>query len=354
MASIYKRNNTIYISWYDQIKKKKLSKSLNLKYSKSNWANAKKIALEFEHQLSKSFEEFKKLDINKSSIKAAFEHFLKINQNKHKNTITEYKIFREKFQLSFNFHDDCSVINKSSVEDWLLKISKLKRTVKGKEVDYSKNSKHSYAKVLKKFLNFLFEYNYLPTFKINSELIPRAEIKQIVVFDENDLNTFIEKLADKNDNFKMAMHLLIYTGLRPTDIYNITVKQIDVKASLLSYYSEKTKEFLKVPIHHKLLNLIELHIQKNNLTAHDKLIQYASEKNIGLAFRRYLKEIGLDKKGYTLRTFRKSFISLAHASGIDLSTVSKLVGHHNILTTQKYYNKFNLLKAKSELTKINF
>jgi len=354
MASLYKRNNIIYIAWYDPITKKKMSKSLKLEFTKSNWIKAKQIAAEFEKQLSASIDEYKKLNLTIGSIENAFEHFLRINQNKNKKTIQEYKNFKTKFQTSFNFTDECSVINKNSVEEWLLLIANLKRIKNGVEVPYSNNSKHVYAKVLKKFLGFLFEYNYIAHFRVNSALVPRAEIKPILIYDETDSSKFLEELKSKNNNFKMTMHLLMYTGLRPTDIYNLRICDIDCKNDTISYYSEKTKEFLRVPIHNILAKNLKTYIKDSKLTGDDKLLNYTNASNIGKAFRRYLVEIGLNNKGYTLRTFRKTFISNAHANDVDISTVSKLVGHHNILTTQKYYNKFNILKAKSELAKIKF
>ena len=84
------------------------------------------------------------------------------------------------------------------------------------------------------------------------------------------------------------------------------------------------------------------------------LISYTSLHNIGRAFREFLKEIGLDNKGYTLRTFRKTFISKAHESNVDYATLSQLVGHSNIRTTAKYYTKFSLSKQQDEISKISF
>ncbi|MDD3559131.1 MAG: hypothetical protein PHW27_11245, partial [Melioribacteraceae bacterium] len=42
----------------------------------------------------------------------------------------------------------------------------------------------------------------------------------------------------------------------------------------------------------------------------------------------------------------------AHDCGIDLATVSKLVGHKQITTTAKYYNKISISKQLKELQKL--
>ena len=53
---------------------------------------------------------------------------------------------------------------------------------------------------------------------------------------------------------------------------------------------------------------------------------------------------------YSTRIFRKTFISQASQS-MDLSMVSKLVGHSSITTTTKYYNKVELARKAIELEK---
>jgi integrase len=145
--------------------------------------------------------------------------------------------------------------------------------------------------------------------------------------------------------------MLLYTGLRPSDIYNIEVKDIDMEANTFNYYSEKTDEYFQLPIHRELRPILYDRIKE---VKEGKLFMYETIGNIGRAFRRYLKKLNLNNKGYTLRTFRKTVVSLMHDSGVDLATVSKLVGHKQITTTEKYYNKLSLQKKSDELNKLKF
>jgi len=43
-----------------------------------------------------------------------------------------------------------------------------------------------------------------------------------------------------------------------------------------------------------------------------------------------------------------------HNCGADLATVSKLVGHRQVTTTEKYYNKLSILNKSNELNKLRF
>jgi len=303
---------------------------------------AKQMAKQLQDLLDEQKVELRSLGIEKVTIQGAFDHFKQINSDKHPKTLYEYDWFYERFSETFQTEDPCTVINKRSTEAWLSTTRLL---------PYSKNTLHSYCKVLRKFLGFLFEYSYTPVFKINKDVILRPEVKAIITFSDDDIKTFFESLGTKNNNFQTTMYLLFYTGLRPSDIYNISVADIDFERSIFQYYSEKSKEHFIVPIHDELIPILKSRCEE---IVEGGLLNYKKISNIGKAFRRYIDEdkIKLTGKGYNLRTFRKTFISLAHDGGMDLATVSKLVGHRQITTTAKFYHKLNISKQTTELNKL--
>lgn len=340
MASVYKKNNRIYISYYDQALGKSRDRSTGLSFTRENLKLANQMAQQLQKELDQYNDKLKTYGIEKVTIKTAFEHFKRINEDKHPKTKYEYDWFYKIYTKYYSEEEPCTIINKLNSEDWLSEIRKL---------PYQRNTLHSLVKVLKKFLGFLFEYNYTPVFKINKNVLIKPEVKAIITFSEDDVSEFFNNMDDKNSNFKTTMALLFYTGLRPSDIYNINIDDLDLKNGLMRYYSQKTDEHFVVPIHKDLIPILE---HRCNEVKSGKLLDYDRVDSIGKAFRRYLKKIGLLGKGYTLRTFRKSFITSAHDSGMDLATVSKLVGHHNITTTARYYNKLSINKQSTELNKI--
>lgn len=340
MASVYKKNNRIYISYYDQALGKSRDRSTGLSFNRQNIKLAKQMAQQLQNELDEYNDKLKTYGIEKVTINTAFEHFKRNNSDKHPKTKYEYDWFFEIFKKYFSEEEPCTIINKLNTEDWLSNIRNL---------PYQRNTLYTLSKVLKKFLGFLFEYNYAPVFKINKDVLIKPEVKSIITFSEDDITKFFDNMDDKNSNFKTTMSLLFYTGLRPSDIYNITTDDLDLKNNLMRYYSQKTDEHFIVPIHQDLISIVE---KRCSEVKSGKLLDYDRIDSIGKAFRRYLKKIGLLNKGYTLRTFRKSFITAAHNSGMDLATVSKLVGHHNISTTAKYYNKLSVNKQATELNKL--
>jgi len=205
--------------------------------------------------------------------------------------------------------------------------------------------------VLKKFLSFLAEYNYLPLFKLNKDVLIQSEVKEIIVFSEKDIIEIMKGLKEKNSNFSTTIQLLVYTGLRPSDLLSLSAKDIDLNNQVFQYYSPKSKEYFQIPIHEELIPILRVRIDE---IKDGQILEYEDSKAIGKAFRRYMKDLEIADKKYNLRTFRKSFVSFAHSSGLDLATVSGLVGHKKISTTQKFYNKLNITKQSSELKKLKF
>ena len=59
-------------------------------------------------------------------------------------------------------------------------------------------------------------------FKINREVKTRPEVKEKIIFTDEDLQKVVKGLKEKNSNFQTMIFLLMYTGLRSSDILNIT------------------------------------------------------------------------------------------------------------------------------------
>ena len=340
MAIIRERGGIWHIQWYDPFERKVTSKSTGLTATESNYKKAQRYAKQFQEKLSQKYRKQKELGIERVSINEAFEHFKRNNQGKHPKTIEDYNRFFRLFSNTFNKSLPCTSINKINVEAWLNNIKKL---------DFAQNTIHGYFKQLNHFLNFLFEYNYTPMFRINREVKTRPEVKEKIIFNDEDLNKVIKNLKDKNSNFQTTIFLLTYTGLRPSDILTITGKDIDLPNRVLKYYSPKRKKFREIAFHEKLVPILRKRIKENGK---GKLLDYNEIGNLGKALRRYLKDIQLNGRNYSVRTFRKTFITLCRSRyDMDASVVMELVGHEHLNTTDRYYNQISINKMREELKK---
>jgi hypothetical protein len=201
MASVYvkKGSNIIYISWWDYFENKTKNKSTKMLYSAQNMKKANDIAKQLQKEMDKKKEEAVQIGLRKgSTIQAAFEHFKRNKSHMNKKTIWEYDRFYQLLTEKFSPDSPCQVLNKLSAEEWISEI---------KQLQYSKNTIYTYYKQMSNFLNFLFEYKYIPMFKINREVKARPEVKDIIVFSDADLNKVFSSLQKKNSNFKTMVYL---------------------------------------------------------------------------------------------------------------------------------------------------
>lgn len=340
MATVRNRKGILHIQWYDPFEKRVSSKTTGLQATESNIKKSERYSKQFQDAIDREYKKQKVIGIKRVSIKEAFVHFKRNNQDKHHKTIADYDRFYKKFTETYDEGSACSNINKLNVEDWLLHIKKLK---------LAQNTIHGYGKQLNHFLNFLFEYNYTPPFKINREVKTRAKVKDKIVFSDAALDKIVKGLADKNSNFVTSIMLLLYTGLRSSDILTIEVENIDSKNRILKYYSPKRKKFREIAFHNKLVFV--LNNRMDEVTS-GKLLSYKCVENLGRAVTRYLDDLGLYSKDHTARTFRKTFISLCRSRyNMDASVVRELVGHEHSNTTDKYYNQISIERMKAELEK---
>lgn len=341
MASVYIRNNILYITWYNAQTGKNESRTTKLENNKENKVKAKKMADRIQFKLDEKNSAFYGRGFQRVSIQTVFEDFLRRNSGKNHKTIRNYKRFFELFSKRFELHLPVSTITKNAVEDWIIEL---------KATPYKINTIHTYVTHCVHFLNFLFEYNYIPMFKINKDVRTKPEVGEVIVFGSDDVRKIIEGLKNKSSNFRLMILLLYYTGLRPSDILSITKDKLSLADKTFSFYSPKVNRYFTQPFHENLLHALT---KRCDEISEGKIIEYGSIDHMTRAFSRYLKELGLSNKGYSLRTFRKSFVTLASET-TDLETVSKLVGHKNITTTVKYYTCINDKRKADGLAKVKF
>lgn len=173
-------------------------------------------------------------------------------------------------------------------------------------------------------------------FKINRDVKPKPEIAQKIIFRHEDLLKIFDNLEQENENFKILVNILYYTGLRASNILNIDVSSIDLQRHELVYYSPKRKANRLIAFHEALVPVFAKVLKERQA---GKLVNYKTVESLQRAISRYQQKIGLGTKSYTSRTFRKTFITIARKAGMDESVVKELVGHSHQSTTDKFYNR---------------
>lgn len=360
MASWYPRKNSPYlwIKWFDHLHGKQVRESTNILLRPTkriitpclkNTKEGEKLA----KQICEEIEAAQKLDLgisyfatskNQASIGDVFQLFKNINSNKDKSTIKNYELFFELFKKTFEENKPLKILTKQSLELWLSSVRQMK-TNNGKV--YSPNYVYNFQKNLKKFLNYLFENEYLKFFKLSKDVQVKIEVGRKIIFNPDHIHLIFDNLHKANSNLRTCIYLLTYTGLRSTDILTIRAEDIDLGNKSFQYYSPKLKKHIIIPAHPKLIPVLKERLLE---VTKGPLLDYSDHKTIAHALNRFLKTLEIDKHGYSPRTFRKSFDTWAYEKGMDSIANSRLVGH-SVAIAEKHYREVYMGKLREELNK---
>lgn len=135
---------------------------------------------------------------------------------------------------------------------------------------------------------------------------------------------------------EVVKHMAIFsalTGLRFVDIHNLKWENIfedKHQGHYIQLKEQKTKSTKNHPI-----NETAVAILKSQNTTDGLVFRNIKYTQITRPLKEWLLESGIKKK-ISFHNFRHSYATLQLANGTDIYTVSKLLGHKNVATTQIY------------------
>lgn len=168
---------------------------------------------------------------------------------------------------------------------------------------------------------------------------------------EEELNILAQTDCD-NDVLKRASLFSALTGLRHSDIQKMKWKEVieDNDKIELHFTQKKTKGVEYKPISKQALKLCG---ERRNLE--DLVFENLPDPSwISRPLKKWIAKAGIHKN-ITFHCFRHTFATLQLANGTDIYTVSKMLGHTNVNTTQIYAKVIDENKIKAaEVIKLNF
>lgn len=168
---------------------------------------------------------------------------------------------------------------------------------------------------------------------------------EVEVFSDEEIERIlfhIHKREGATVRCKTIVYLLLYTGVRITELVNIKIKDIDFIINNLRVIGKGGK-YREIPLKAEVVEVIKEYMEiertKSKYTDSEYLIvtQRSSKAHrdaILRIVRKMGKELGI--KIYPHK-FRHTFCSNLLKKGVPLTTVSKLAGHSSIQTTSEYY-----------------
>ena len=135
--------------------------------------------------------------------------------------------------------------------------------------------------------------------------------------------------------------MLYYCGLRRSELLNLDWDDVNLESKVLFIRSAKNKSDRIIPIHSKVLELLDLHLdQRLPLTSRALIV---GEKDKRLTITSFTNQInmhlmisGLKKKGCTAHSFRHSFATRLTEKNVNILLVQRLLGHLSLDSTKIY------------------
>jgi integrase len=135
-----------------------------------------------------------------------------------------------------------------------------------------------------------------------------------------------------NKNVKDAFLFSCFSGLRYSDVRNL--KWENIRANTIEYIQKKTKSVEYLPLSKTALNILNSR-KTETANSQDVIFPLPAKPVIWQHIQDWAEDAEIVKH-ISFHTARHTFATLSLTQGIDLYTVSKLLGHKDISTTQVY------------------
>lgn len=176
-----------------------------------------------------------------------------------------------------------------------------------------------------------------PGKEIDNRLKPHAKESTRCYLTLEEVKKIIETPYTPDNDVKPAFLFCCFSGLRHSDLLKLTwgeIKQTADGQYQIETMMKKTKHNVAVPLSENALSFLpERGEAKDNDRVFSKLPDQPG--NADARLKTLIRHAGIDKK-VSFHVGRHTFATLTLTYGADLYTVSKLLGHSNIRTTQIY------------------
>ena len=165
----------------------------------------------------------------------------------------------------------------------------------------------------------------------------------------DELNTLV-KTPCKNDLLKRAALFSALTGLRFSDIQKLSWNEVEFikgEGYFLNFTQQKTQSIETLPISEQAYSFTGGLKDPRDMIQNEKVfpgLKYSAYHNKQLY--KWIETAGITKK-ITFHCFRHTFATLQLFYGTDIYTVSKLLGHRDLKTTQVYAKIVDESKRKA-------
>jgi integrase/recombinase XerC len=274
------------------------------------------------------------------NLQESFINYLQFEKRNSSHTVTAYKNDLDQF-VQFCIKSvgefDHNKVDNRLIREWVVMLMAAKLSPR------SVNRKIS---TLKAFFKYLMKMGEIETSPIKAVPLPKIRKKLPYFVEEKNLNHLLDDGFFGQDfegiRNKLIIAMLYGTGVRLSELLNLTEENIDTKQYQIKVLGKRNKERI-IPFPRSLVNLIEDYrsvkletfgLSKGVLLLTDKG-EPAYEKLIYRVVTTHLAMVtSLEKK--SPHVLRHTYATHLLNKGADLNAVKELLGHSNLAATEIY------------------
>lgn len=211
--------------------------------------------------------------------------------------------------------------------------------------------------VLKNFYYFLQKNKYISDNPMEYMELPKLKKTLPTVLSFQEVNLLLDiDLKTKYDYRNKAMLELLYSsGLRVSELVNLTIYDIDLDENIVRIFGKGGKERI-VPIDDQATKYLNIYIKeyrpllvKRQIT-NDLFLNNLGRKISRQSMFKIIEQLAIEKgikTHFSPHTLRHSFATHLLENGADLRSIQELLGHSSISTTQIYTHVSSQLKKEN-------
>ena len=169
--------------------------------------------------------------------------------------------------------------------------------------------------------------------------------QEVEVYTENEVERLLFFIQDESKvtiRDKLIIYILLYTGIRVSELVSIKLKDIDL-LTLQIKINGKGGKIREVPLRAEVVEEIKYYLEterrnhKFNQSEYLLLTERSGKMDrdaVNKLLNKYGKALEIKMKPHK---FRHTFCTRLLKAGVPLSTISKLAGHSSIQTTVAFY-----------------
>ena len=275
-----------------------------------------------------------------------FINYLTTEKRFSNHTIISYSTDINQFFLflsnEFQIENDILEVNFQLVRSWIASLL---------EQGLSPSSVTRKISTLKTYFKFLIREGVIKDNPMLKVVSPKSKKRLPVFVDEDQIQSLLNEVKFSEgfigERDKLIIELFYVTGIRISELINISVSDIDYKNNLIRVLGKRNKERL-IPLSLQIVEGLNSFIRRYSLKEYLFTNLQGKRVYTKLVYRIVNKYIGMistvNKRSPHI--LRHTFATHMLNNGADINAIKELLGHANLSATQIYtHNTIEKLKS---------